>query len=267
MALGCGNRKESTVGSYVDLNGVRTWYDERGQGEPLVLLHPGLTDSRAFARNADALSSQFHLFMPERRGHGHTADVEGPITFDLMADDTIRFLERIVGHPAHLLGYSDGATVALYVARKLPDLVRKLVAVAGTFHRDGWIPEAIDPNHTPPDFMAKSYGEVSPDGEAHFAVVVKKLAELHVREPSLTTADLNATSHQTLFMVGDDDEVILEHALAAYRALPNAELAVVPGTSHGLLVEKPDLCNTMILEFLAKEPVPTFAPIRRRGGS
>jgi pimeloyl-ACP methyl ester carboxylesterase len=64
-------------------------------------------------------------------------------------------------------------------------------------------------------------------------------------------------------MVADDDEVRLEHALELYRGLPDAELAVVPGTSHGLLVEKPALCNLVITEFLARDPVPTFAPIRR----
>jgi pimeloyl-ACP methyl ester carboxylesterase len=62
---------------------------------------------------------------------------------------------------------------------------------------------------------------------------------------------------------GDDDEVTLEHAITLYRALPNAELAVIPGTSHGLLVEKPELCNTIIVDFLSNEPMPTFAPIRR----
>ena len=64
-------------------------------------------------------------------------------------------------------------------------------------------------------------------------------------------------------MVGDDDEVRLEHAVAMYRGIPDAELMVVPGTSHGLLVEKPDLCNTVILHFLIEDPVPTVAPIRR----
>jgi pimeloyl-ACP methyl ester carboxylesterase len=67
-------------------------------------------------------------------------------------------------------------------------------------------------------------------------------------------------------MIGDDDEVTLEHAVALYRGLPNGELAVVPGTSHGLLVEKPDLCNTMIVEFLTTDPVATLAPIRRATG-
>ena len=64
-------------------------------------------------------------------------------------------------------------------------------------------------------------------------------------------------------MVGDDDEVRLDHALAMYRGIPNADLMVVPGTSHGLLVEKPDLCNNTIVEFLSEDPVPTMAPIRR----
>ena len=65
-------------------------------------------------------------------------------------------------------------------------------------------------------------------------------------------------------MVADDDEVRLEHAIAMYRSLPDAELAVVPGTSHGLLVEKPDMCNELIIQFLAEPPVQTMAPIRRR---
>jgi pimeloyl-ACP methyl ester carboxylesterase len=64
-------------------------------------------------------------------------------------------------------------------------------------------------------------------------------------------------------MVADDDEVRLEHALAMFRAIAFAELAVVPGTSHGLLVEKPDLCNLVITDFLTKDPVTTLAPIRR----
>jgi pimeloyl-ACP methyl ester carboxylesterase len=68
---------------------------------------------------------------------------------------------------------------------------------------------------------------------------------------------------RTLVIVADDDEVRLEHAIEAYRSLPDAELAVVPGTSHGLLVEKPGLCNLLITEFLTKEPAETFAPIRR----
>ena len=76
---------------YVSLAGVRTWYDEHGDGDPLVLLHPGGggVDSRAFGPNVGPLAARFHLYTPERRGHGRTADVAGPITFDAMARDTV----------------------------------------------------------------------------------------------------------------------------------------------------------------------------------
>jgi pimeloyl-ACP methyl ester carboxylesterase len=137
------------------------------------------------------------------------------------------------------------------------------VFVAGVFHHDGWLPEAIDPDNEPPDFLKAGYAELSPDGPDHFPVVAEKLARMHLIEPTLTPEDLAAVACRTLVMIGDDDEVKLEHAVALYRSLPDAELAVVPGTSHGLLVEKPDLCDAMILDFLLNEPVPTFAPIRR----
>jgi pimeloyl-ACP methyl ester carboxylesterase len=94
-------------------------------------------------------------------------------------------------------------------------------------------------------------------------VIVAKLAVTHAHEPALTHDDLCEITCRTLVMVADDDEVRLEHAVTMYRSLPDAELAVVPGTSHGLLVEKPALYNLLITEFLTKDPVQTFAPIRR----
>jgi pimeloyl-ACP methyl ester carboxylesterase len=251
------------MAAYVELDGLRTWYDDRGDGEPLALLHPSPVDARAFAPNVDALAARFHVFTPERRGHGHTPDAPGPITYDLMAGDTISFLERVVGGPARVIGCSAGAVVALLVALHRPDLVRQLVCVAGVFHRDGWAPEAIDPNNEPPQFLADNYGEVSPDGVEHFPVVIEKLAGMNAEGPTLTAMDLSRVACRTLVMVGDDDEVTLEHAIEFYRGLPNGELAVIPGASHGLLVEKPDLCNTIMTDFLATDAVPTIAPIRR----
>jgi pimeloyl-ACP methyl ester carboxylesterase len=96
------------VAGYVELGGVRTWYAEHGEGEPLVLLHPGGADARAWAPNLRPLAAHFRVFTPERRGHGRTPDVEGPITYELMADDTIAFLEAVVGEPADLVGTATG---------------------------------------------------------------------------------------------------------------------------------------------------------------
>jgi pimeloyl-ACP methyl ester carboxylesterase len=251
------------MADYIEVGGVRTWYDERGDGEPVVLLHPGGVDARTWAPNLDAIAAQFRAFTPERRGHGHTPDVEGPISFELVAQDTIAFLETVAGGPAHLVGCSDGASVALLVALRRPDLARRVVFIAGVAHHDGWAPGVIDPDQAPPEFLARLYGELSPDGPDHFPVVTAKLDRMHAEEPTLTIADLNGVRSRTLVMLGDDDEVTLEHAIALYRGLPDGELAVVPGTSHGLLVEKPTLCNTIIVDFLTTAPVRTMAPIRR----
>lgn len=246
-----------------ELGAVSMWYEERGQGDPLVMLHPGGAgvDARALAPTLAALSESFHAYTPEQRGHGRTPDVEGPISFELMTGDTIRFIETVIGQPVHLLGVSDGATLALLVTLSRPDLVRQLVFATGVFHHDGWEAGVLDGE--PPDFLRQSYAGISPDGPDHYDVVVAKLAAMHAREPALTPADLRELTCRTLVMVADDDEVRPEHASEMYRSLPNAELAVVPGTSHGLLVEKPDLCNLLISEFLTKDPVQTFAPIRR----
>jgi pimeloyl-ACP methyl ester carboxylesterase len=250
------------VADYVRLNGVPTWYDDRGEGDPLVLLHGGFSDSRDFAGNLDRLADRFRLFMPERRGHGHTPDADGPITHDLMADDTIAFLEDIVGGPAHVAGYSDGATLATLIALRRPDLVRRLVLISGGFHPSGWI-FLPDANAEMPPQIVEAYGEVSPDGVEHLPVVAGKLARAAAEDPGLEASELAGISSRTLVLAADDDLVHLEHTIALYRGIRDSELAVVPGTSHPLLMEKPELCLTLVTDFLTTDPVPTLVPIRR----
>ena len=86
---------------------------------------------------------------------------------------------------------------------------------------------------------------------------------MHTDGPRLTRTGLATIRCRTLVMAGDDDEMAIEHVSELYRGLPNSELAIVPGTSHGFLVEKPAICNALLLEFLMRDPVQTFAPIRR----
>jgi pimeloyl-ACP methyl ester carboxylesterase len=227
-------------------------------------MHGAHVDARFFEANVGPLADHFRVFVPERRGHGRTPDVEGPITFDRMTDDTLAFMEAVVPGPAHLVGHSDGAFIALLIAIRRPELVRRLVLVSGGFHRDGLLAPAreIDIDGVV-EFLGASYGELSPDGEEHFRVVVEKLAETYTSEPALAQEELAKVKSRALVMFGDDDVITIEHINATYEAIPDSELAVVPGTSHFLLQEKPALCNKMIVDFLTTEPVPTVAPIRR----
>ena len=117
-------------------------------------------------------------------------------------------------------GCTDGAIVALLVALHRPDLIGKLVFIAGVFHRDGWAPVVVDPDNTPPEFLERLYGELSPDGPQHYPVVVAKLAKMHVEGPTLTVADLNRIASRTLVMIGDDDEVSSNMRSSSTAACP-----------------------------------------------
>ncbi|MFI6850838.1 alpha/beta fold hydrolase [Streptomyces sp. NPDC050416] len=257
------------MGDYVELPGVRTWYETDGAGDPLLLLHGGLCTNETWEAQRADLAANFRVLLPERRGHGHTPDVDGPLSYQDMADDTVAFIERVVGGPAHLVGWSDGGVVALLVAIARPDLVRKVVAIGANFlpsPESGAAPEMLDriaPDAPDLTMFREAYEAVSPDGAAHWPVVVGKLAAMFRTEPNIRTEDLAGITAPTLVLAGDDDMVTLEHTIALYRAIPGAQLAVVPGTSHALLMEKPNEVNRIILDFLTKEPIHTLLPLWR----
>jgi pimeloyl-ACP methyl ester carboxylesterase len=257
------------MGDYVELPGVRTWYETDGAGDPLLLLHGGLCTNETWQAQRADLAADFRVLLPERRAHGHTPDVDGPLSYQDMADDTVAFIEAVVDGPAHLVGWSDGGVIALLVAIARPDLVRKVVAIGANFlpgPQSGAAPEMLDqvmPDAPDLTMFREAYEAVSPDGAAHWPVVVGKLAAMFRTEPTIPTEDLARITAPTLVLVGDDDLMTLEHTIALYRAIPGSQLAVVPGTSHALLMEKPREVNRMILDFLAHDPVPTMIPIRR----
>jgi pimeloyl-ACP methyl ester carboxylesterase len=257
------------MGEYVDIGGVNTWYDEEGSGEPLVLLHGGLCTNETWAAQTPVFAERFRVVAPERRGHGHTADAPGPLTYAAMATDTVGFLERVIGGPAHLVGWSDGGIVGLMVAIARPDLVRKLVVIGSNYDTTGVVPGVEDmfasmaPDGEDMAMFRGLYEMHSPDGPEHWPVVFAKFVEMMQREPNIPVGELARISAPTLVVVGDDDMVSMEHTVALFRAIPNSELAVVPGASHGVPMEKSELLNRIVLDFLENEPVATMMPIRR----
>jgi len=100
-------------------------------------------------------------------------------------------------------------------------------------------------------FFIDFHGAVSPDGPEAFLALNAKLDRMHEEEPTPTMADLAGYPGPSLVMVGDDEnEIPIEHTLALRAGLPRSQLAIVPGTGHGLLMEKPDLCNQIIIDFV-----------------
>ena len=247
--------------------GPALWWAEQGTGEPLVLLHGGLTDARFFSANVPALAERFRVYTPDARGHGHTPDVPGPFTPELFLQDTVAFLTTVVGGPVHLAGHSLGGATALHVALRYPALVRRLILVSASIR-----PPRLGASGAPwpaladlVRFLGPGYGEISPDGEAHFPVVAGKIVTMLTGAPALARADLGGVRSRTLLMAGDEDAVSLDDTVTLYNEIPDTELAIVPGTSHFLLREKPDLCNAIMLDFLTGAPVPAVPPVRRAG--
>jgi pimeloyl-ACP methyl ester carboxylesterase len=249
-------QQRSRGGEYLDAGGIRTYYETAGAGEPLILLHGGMCTAETFDGQTPALAGEYRVYVPERRGHGRTPDVEGPITYDVMAADTIAFMEAAGIQSAHLVGFSDGALVALLVALQRPDLVRRLVLIGQAVNFEHMRPEmeammeGLSVEDLPP-MLRGLYAASSPDGPEHFGVVFDKCAAMWRTDPGIDFARLEQVTSPTLVLFGDRDMISLEHAAAMQRALPAVHVGVVPGATHLLLMEKPELTNRLLLDFLA----------------
>jgi pimeloyl-ACP methyl ester carboxylesterase len=248
----------------IDIDGLNTWTDTRGSGEKtVVLLHGGLGNSdQLFDSIGSEFEQEFRVIGFDRRGHGYTADTEEPFHYDEMATHAIKVLEQLDVSKAHLVGWSDGGIVALLVALRRPELVDRLVLIGTNFHFGGI--HELELGDAPPVVLLESYAARSPDGADHFSVVAEKFIAMVTTEPTLATEDLARLEHPTLVLVGDDDMVRLDHTVALYEALPAGRLCVVPGASHAVVIEHPQLVATIITNFLqGAEPPETVLPIRR----
>jgi pimeloyl-ACP methyl ester carboxylesterase len=210
------------------------------------------------------LAKRYRVTAFDRRGHGRTGDNDEPFSYDAMADETIAFIRYLKGR-VHLVGHSDGGNVALIVAMRRPDLVRRVVAIGANYHFDGLLPvPSFDTESEEFAEWAQRFGENSPDGPEHARAVEEKTRVMTFSQPTLTTKDLATISVPVLVMAGDDDVATLDHTCSMYESIPQAELAIVPGTSHMLLKERTRECVRIIEHFLgSKWPPVTFAPMRR----
>jgi pimeloyl-ACP methyl ester carboxylesterase len=227
-------------------------------------LHGGLGTVEDFVSQTRELAKHFKVIAFERPGHGHTADTAEPFSFDTMSSYTIDFIEALKLGATNLLGWSDGAITALLVAISRPDLVKRLVCVSGLFNANSQSPEDLNwiRSLTPESFrrimpgLVRRYDEISPDGPAHFPVVLEKTKRLWLNEPNIRREELAKISAQTMVMVGDRDSIPIEHTLELFRSIKEAQLCIVPGTTHFLLSEKPDMVNRIILDFLIAKTKP-----------
>jgi pimeloyl-ACP methyl ester carboxylesterase len=258
-------------GNYAEVNGLSMYYEIHGTGEPLVVLHGAYMTIDAWGEIVPELARTRQVIAAELQGHGRTADVDRPLSYEQMADDTAALLRHLGVERADVFGYSMGGGVALQVAVRHPQVVRKLVVASASYTSDGMHPELLEmiPSITPEAFAGSpievEYLRTAPNPD-DFPTLVAKLKRLDMEPFAWPPEDIRGIAAPTLLIVGDSDAIRLEHAVELFgllgggvmgdlAGLPKSRLAVLPGTTHFIppgsgVLDRADWLLPMIGEFL-----------------
>ncbi len=255
-------------GSYATVNGLKMYYEIHGTGQPLVLLHGAFSAiGTSFGALLPDLAKTRQVIAFELQAHGRTADIDRPLSLEQMADDTAAALQQLGIKQADFFGYSMGAFVALHVAIRHPDVVRKLVLASVAYNLSGVHPGLMEGMaEMKPEMMFGSpwheeYMRIAPHPE-DFAKLFAKKTQMDRGIQDLPAETIRAIKAPTLLIIGDSDLVRPEHAVEMFRllgggvfgdtpaGLPNSQLAILPGTSHVTVVQRADWLLSMITAFL-----------------
>ena len=267
-----GQTQNNTIkvdSGYAPVNGLKMYYEIHGEGVPLVLLHGAFnTINLAFGMVIPELSKNRKVIAVELQGHGRTADIDRPFSFESMADDVAALLKYLRIDSADIFGYSMGGGVAWQVAIRHPQLVRKLIIASAVYKYEGWTPEtrAILPNLNPQIFegtpIKTEYDRLAPDPK-HWTAFVNKMKQFVSTPYDFGAEKIKAIKAPTLIIAGDGDGVLPEHAVEMFRLrngkymvdfgpAPKTQLAIFPGTSHIAVMMQKDWLLSMIIPFLDK---------------
>lgn len=222
---------------------IQLHYTESGAGFPLILLHGNGEDSSYFEHQVSCFSKHFRVIALDTRGHGKSPRGDAPFTLKQFAEDLRSFMDRHSIEKAHILGFSDGANIALEFAMKYPWCVEKLILNGGNLRPWGvkffvqlpvvlgyWAAKAISV------FDRK-------------AVAKAELLGLMVTQPHVSRNDLADLKIPTLVIAGKNDMIRDSHTREIHASIPGSELSVIPG-DHFVAHGSPEAFNREVLEFL-----------------
>jgi pimeloyl-ACP methyl ester carboxylesterase len=240
--------------TYAPVNGLRLYYETHGSGRPLVLLHGGLlTMDLNFGPLLEPLAASRQVIAVELQGHGHTADTGRALTIEALAGDVLALLDQLGIDQADLFGFSLGGLVACAIALGAPARVGKLIVASADAHRPPGresAPLGEDRLPTAADFQAwrDAYETVAPD-PAHFEEFAAKMSAM-VHEFVGWTGELRSLQVPALLIFGDRDFSRLPDVVELFELLPDAQLAVLPGTTHVGVTRRPGEMLALITPFL-----------------
>ncbi|HZW10177.1 MAG TPA: alpha/beta fold hydrolase [Phycisphaerales bacterium] len=268
-------RAQVPTSGYAPVRGLDMYYEIHGSGsgEPLVLLHGSfMTITNNWSEWIGPLSERRRVIAVEMQGHGRTADIERDFSYESLADDIAALLGHLDIERADVLGYSMGGGVAMQVAIRHPERVRKVVSISAVFRHDGWVQEALDAfPHLTADALKGSpieaeYKRLSPTPD-EFPGFIQRVIAMDLKPYDFGADKLAASEAPILFIHGDADGVRLDHITEMFRLKggevfgdlrprSGSRLAVLPNTTHVTLMERGDAIIPMVNDFLGAEPQP-----------
>jgi pimeloyl-ACP methyl ester carboxylesterase len=249
LGLPCAQAADNATGQptrwkYANIHGHRIYYAVRGRGSTLVFLHGGGdSGEHSFVRQLDVFSEHHHILAPDQVGQGRTPETPGPLSYTAMMEDTAELLGVLGLRRVDVVGFSDGGILALMLAVRHPQLVRKLVISGVNIAPEGLRPEDLE--------------ELRANQSPNPTTIDAKLARLWFTSP--TEAELNLgllakITQPVLLISGDRDAITLEHTLKIFHALSDAQLCVLPGTDHATFSGRSEWLNPIISAFLNRVP-------------
>jgi pimeloyl-ACP methyl ester carboxylesterase len=250
--------------TYTTQDGVTLNYELTGNGLPLVMLHSGMMSRNDMQAQVEYFSNQYQVLALDSREQGRSSGSQTQITYDLMSNDLIELLDHLKIKKTNIFGQSDGGITALLATHYYPSRINKLIIHGAVFNYSGYSPENIEgmKNYT---WDARNLNDNDPSRFPGMAIESYLLGhndlsgfEFHLQEmgrmwsssPNLTIEDLNKIKVPTLVIVGDHHDVSLHHTIEMHEALINSQLFVVPGGTHFVHQEKPDLLHKVMQNFL-----------------
>ena len=225
---------------------VEHFYIEKGQGEPLILLHGNGENCDYFAGQIDVFAQQYHVYALDTRGHGKTPRGDAPFTIRQFADDLLAFMDAHDIDKAHILGFSDGGNIAMIFAMKYPDRVLRLILNGANLDAKGVKPSIQIPIEIGYRF-AKVFAKKSEEARKH-----AELLGLMVNDPNVRPEELAAIKAKTLVIAGTKDMIKESQTRLIARSILDAKLVILEG-NHLIANKCPEAFNRAVLSFLGDE--------------
>lgn len=237
------------VGKFVELNGAKIYYEEYGEGEPLLLIHANSGNIESMGNQIDYFKSKYRVIAADNRGHGKSELKTDSLTYNLIESDWNKLVNHLDLDSVNIVGWSDGGILGIKLAITGKTKIKKLVTMGANLRPDttavrAWAVAELSKMNQMVN-LALQMGDTSVNWGLQ-----KQLMGLMLNQPNIPTSELSKIESKALIMAGDEDIIRNQHTVEIYENIPNAQLCIMPGETHYTPFNNPDLFNSIVDKFL-----------------